>query len=78
MDRLRMQGLSSFTSLATHPWVQEEVSWEAHSVNVMLWATQSRPRANSCFMSMIHSVSSASSSDAPAPRNLHCKLYASG
>ena len=53
------------------------MSWYAHSVNVMLWATQSRPRANSCFMSMIHSVSSASSSDAPAPRNLHCELYAS-
>ena len=35
------------------------------------------PRANSCFMSMIHSVSSASSSDAPAPRNVHCKLCAS-
>lgn len=78
MNRVRMRGLSSFTSLAMHAWVQEQMSSEAHSVNVMLWATQSRPRANSCFMSMIHSVSSASSSDAPAPRNLYCTLNDSG
>ncbi len=77
MDMLTMRGLISFTSLAMHPWVQEEMSWEAHSVNVMLWATQSLPRANSCFMSMIHSVSSASSSDAPATHNLHCEAHAS-
>ena len=80
MDRLRVLGPSSSTSLAMHLWVgagRNELSWNAHSVKVMLWATQSRPRANSCFMSMIHSVSSASSSDAPAPHNLHCEAPAS-
>ena len=76
-DRLKLWGLSWSTDLGMHPWAHKEASWEAHSVSVMLWATQSRPRANSCFMSMIHSVSSASSSVAPAPHPTHSERHAS-
>ena len=43
---------------------------------VRLRATQSRARANSCFMSMIHSVSRASSSVAPAHAQSVCVFAA--